>query len=114
MATVAATKGGNGSLTWSGVVTGDTLTEAKITGGYYNLEIKGTWGGATAKMLYSLATGPTVGMIDGTTEFTATSDTGVRLVGPIAEGYVKPSISGGSANSLTYILYPAPVRSKGY
>lgn len=99
----------NNIITWTGIVTGDTITEAHVPPGIYNLEIKGTWGGATVKILWGLSTSPTLGLSqDGTTEMSWTADSPVVLVGPLSRGFMKPSVSGGAANSITVTLSPAP------
>jgi len=94
---------------WSNVATGDTVTEQELpVGGFYNLAITGTFaGGTVAKFLAGLSTGPTKSIpTDASgTEFSTTSATSTFVIGPIAGGtFVKPSVSSGSSDSVTFTL----------
>ena len=111
MATVAFAPDENHGGTWTGIVTGDTVTETRVTrNGYYNLTVSGTFaGGTVAKLLVGPTTGPTKSLpTDNTgagTEWSTTAATCTFLIGPLAAGtYVKPSVASGSADAVTFTL----------
>jgi hypothetical protein len=99
------------SLKWTGIVTGDTVTEAQFAAqGRYNLTISGTFaGGTVAKLLVGPTTGPTKSLpTDNTgagTEWSTTAVTCTFVIGPLAAGtYVKPSVASGASDSVTFTL----------
>jgi hypothetical protein len=103
----------NAGIVWSGIVTGDTVTEANIPKrGRYALTISGTFaGGTVAKLLMGPVTGPTksIQFFDTATatpiEVSFTAAMGPIIIGPIPEGmFVKPSVASGAADSVTFTL----------
>ncbi len=111
MATVANKFMNTGNKTeyqWDGIVTGDTVTEDKLSlSGQYRLHVYGTFnGGTTAKFLVGSSTGPTKSIsTDATgTEWSVTA-AGASFVVDLAAGdYVKPSVASGSADAVTFNL----------
>jgi hypothetical protein len=65
-------------------------------------------------LLFSTLTeSPTIGISeDVTTEQTWTANSPVIEIGNLAYGFAKPSVTGGSGNSLTFKLTPVAVRSQ--
>lgn len=102
----------NAGIVWSGIVTGDTVTESNIPKrGQYTLTISGTFaGGTVAKLLLGPTTGPTksISLVDSAgvvTEWSTLATIGPIIIGPIPEGmFVKPSVASGSADSVTFTL----------
>lgn len=93
-------------VTWAGIITGDTIVslpinaQAAVAGA---VQISGTFGGATVVLQASN---------DGTNFFTMKDLTGTNISATAAglfefttaALYIRPSISGGSANSVNVLL----------
>jgi hypothetical protein len=93
-------------ITWAGVVTGDTLTSLPVAGQAAvagAVQFSGTFGGATMTLQASN---------DGTTFATIKDLTGTAISATAAglfefttaALYIRPAITGGSANSVNVIL----------
>ena len=105
MATITPTNI-NGVIKWGPFSNADTILEARVPPGTYNLQAYGTWGGGSVSLLHSLTTGPTVAQtLDGST-WAPTANTPVLNFGPVAEGFAKPSCSG-TITSVTVLLKPS-------
>jgi len=112
MATVAFVSDDNHGGTWPGIVTGDTVTQTRITrNGRYNLTFADTFaGGTVASLLLGPTTAPTkkISFVDGSgvvTEWTTTAAIGPIVIGPLAAGtYVKAYVASGAADSVSVTL----------
>lgn len=93
-------------VVWSGIVTGDTINALTVPGYNASLicaQIGGTFGGATVTLEVSNDGTNYVGAKDLTG--TAVSATAAALVQvPSSALYIKPVVTGGSANSINVTL----------
>lgn len=88
---------------WS-KITADDCVESLIDPGTYNMEVKGTFGGASVGLLASTEPTATVAIKDSTGTAAYTAASGLVIVGPIGETFARPKITGGSSYDLTLIL----------
>lgn len=90
---------------WSDIQA-DDCPEAYLPPGTYSVEISGTWGGASVSLLGSTYSPPSTPLTtgDGVTPFSASSNTGILIVGPLPSTYFRPKVTSGSGYVLSVTL----------